>query len=78
MAPSFSQAPIPKLAALGPAISQKVPMERQMVDSYSDWIGAMSDSVLPTWEMILAQELIPKFERSAHRRHAAALAARGQ
>ena len=70
MAPAFSQSTFAKFAALGPAISAKVPLEQQMVTSFSNWIGAVSSLVLPTWEQILAQQLIPDFPalRSSRRR----------
>ncbi len=35
-----------------------------MVQSYSDWIKGTADLVLPVWEQILSQELIPKFQRA--------------
>ena len=62
--PVLSQSSFPKFAAVGPAILQKVPLEQQMVTSFSNWIGAVSNLVLPTWEQILAQELIPTFQRA--------------
>jgi hypothetical protein len=62
--PALSQSQFPQLAALGPAIQQQVPMQQQMVQAYSDWCKATADVLLPTWEQILQQELIPKFQRA--------------
>src|SRR5262245_48467202 len=39
---------------LGPAISDKVPLEQDMVRTYSDWMAAVADKLLPTFEQILA------------------------
>ena len=62
--PVLGQSQFPKFAAAGPAITQKVPMEQQMVQAYSDWVKATADIILPTWEQILQQELIPNFQRA--------------
>src|SRR5271157_4622986 len=64
VAPVFSSSGFPKFAALGSAIQQKVPLEQQMVDSYSTWAKSVSDQVLPLMEEILSQELIPKYQRA--------------
>ncbi|MGO9112189.1 MAG: Tad domain-containing protein [Thermoguttaceae bacterium] len=64
VAPVFSSSGFPKFAALGSAIQQKVPLEQQMVDSYSAWAKSVSDQVLPLMEEILSQELIPKYQRA--------------
>ncbi|MBN2473597.1 MAG: Tad domain-containing protein [Pirellulales bacterium] len=60
----FAGSGFPKFRALGTAISAKVPMERALVNSYSDWANAASDRVLPLLEEILAEELIPKYQRA--------------
>ncbi len=62
--PQFSQSQFAKFKALGPAITQKVPMEQKMVTAYGNWNAATADLVLPLWEQILAQELIPQFQRA--------------
>ena len=64
LGPVFESAPFPKFSALGGAIVQKVPLERQMVKSYSDWAAATSDIVLPLFEEILSNELIPQYQRA--------------
>jgi hypothetical protein len=64
VAPVFSSSRFPKFVALGSAIQQKVPMEQQMVTAYSAWAKAVSGQVLPVMENILAQELIPKYQRA--------------
>ena len=52
------------LTELGPAITDKVPLEQQMVTTYSDWMQAVSNRLLPTLEEILRQEMIPQFQRA--------------
>ena len=64
VAPVFASSDFPKFAALGKAIQQKTPLEQQMVDSYSAWAKSVSDQVLPLMEQILAQELIPQYQRA--------------
>jgi len=64
VAPVFSSSGFPKFTALGSAIQQKVPLEQQMVDRYSAWAKSVSDQVLPMMEEILAEELIPKYQRA--------------
>ena len=64
VAPVFSSSGFPKFTALGSAIQQKVPLEQQMVDSYSTWAKSVSDQVLPLMEEILSQELIPQYQRA--------------
>ena len=54
----------PKFEALGPAIGQKVPLEQEMVRSYSEWAAAASGQILPLLEEILADELIPEYQRA--------------
>ncbi len=55
---------IPKFDALGPAIANKVPLEQELVRSFSAWAAAASDLMLPTLEGILAERLIPQFQRA--------------
>ena len=64
VAPVFSSSGFPKFTALGSAIQQKVPLEQQMVDSYSAWAKSVSDQVLPMMEEILSDELIPQYQRA--------------
>lgn len=47
---------------VGPAISDKLPLEQEMVRTYSDWMQAVSLRLLPTFEQILAQRMIPQFQ----------------
>jgi len=54
----------PKFDRLGMAITQKVPREQQLVASYGEWASAASARVLPMLEEILAQELIPRYQRA--------------
>ena len=47
---------------VGPAISDKIPLEQDMVIKYSDWMQAVSNRLLPTLEAILSQQMIPRFQ----------------
>ncbi len=62
--PILANSGFPKFVAAGQAIAQMAPMEQQMVQTYSNWIKASADLILPTWEQILQQELVPKFQRA--------------
>ena len=62
--PLFVNSGFPKFQALGSAILQKVPLEQNMVSTYSDWAGNVSSQVLPMMEQILSDELIPKYQRA--------------
>jgi hypothetical protein len=64
MAPWFTKAPLPKLAALSLAIPPKIEIEREMVRSFSEWSAASSQRILPVLEQILAEELITKYQRA--------------
>jgi hypothetical protein len=64
VAGQFSASGFPKFTALGAAIRQKIPLEQQMVNSYSAWAKSVSDQVLPLMEEILQDELIPKYQRA--------------
>jgi len=60
----FAGSSFPKFNALGPAILQKVPLEQQLVNTWSDWSGASSELILPLLEEILQQEMIPRYQRA--------------
>ena len=62
--PQFQNAEFPKFFALGHAIPPKIPLERELVRAYSEWAAASSELVLPALEEILAQEMIPEFQRA--------------
>lgn len=49
---------------LGPAIDAKLPLEQEMVRTYSDWMQAVSARLLPTLETILSAQMIPEFQRN--------------
>ena len=51
--PVFAGSSFPKFQALGAAITQKVPLEQELVRAYSEWAAAVSDVVLPLMEEIL-------------------------
>jgi hypothetical protein len=54
----------PKFEASGPAIIQKIPLEQQLVTSFGDWMAEVSSRTLPLMEGILAEELIPQYQRA--------------
>ncbi len=58
----FQKSPFPKFKKLGQAIIQQVPLERDLSDAFSAWAKATSELILPTFEEILAQRLIPEFQ----------------
>ena len=62
--PIFAGSSFPKFAALGQAITAKVPLERDLVAGYSDWGAAASERMLPLFEVILDGELIPQYQRA--------------
>jgi hypothetical protein len=64
VAPKFAGSGFPKFEALSQAIPQKVPLEQDLVTTFSDWGAAASALLLPTLEEILAQEMIPQFEQA--------------
>jgi hypothetical protein len=47
---------------VGPAIDSKLPLEQEMVRTYSDWMQAVALRLLPTLEQILAQRMIQQFQ----------------
>jgi hypothetical protein len=64
MAPWLAASPFPKFARLGPAVAMKVPLEAEMVRSFTVWSAAASAMILPVLEQTLAEELIPKYQRA--------------
>lgn len=62
--PAFTGSPFPKFDRLGPAIVEKVPHEAEMIQTYSEWAAAASELMLPVFEAILAERMIPQFQRS--------------
>ncbi|MDZ7617908.1 MAG: Tad domain-containing protein, partial [Patescibacteria group bacterium] len=62
--PIFARSPFPKFALLGPAITAKTPLERDLVVTYGDWGAAVSENMLPLFEEILDAELIPQYQRA--------------
>ncbi|HZZ73398.1 MAG TPA: pilus assembly protein TadG-related protein [Pirellulales bacterium] len=61
---TLSKSDFPKFAELGAAIPQMAEAEQQMVDAYSAWASAYAELVLPTLEEILAEEMLPNFDKS--------------
>lgn len=62
--PAFSGAEFPRFDQLGLAIEEKVPRERQLVYTFSEWAYAASEIMLPVFETILSERLIPEFQRT--------------
>ena len=62
--PVLASSQFAKFQALGTAITQKVPLEQQMVTAYGTWAAAVSQRVLPVLEDILRQETIPNYQRA--------------
>lgn len=64
VAPAFIGSEFPRFDQLGIAIEEKVPGEREMVFTFSEWAYAASEIMLPVFETILAERLIPEFQRA--------------
>ncbi len=64
VAPAFQGSEFPRFDQLGFAIEEKVPLETDMIQTYSDWAAAASELMLPVLEPILAEQMIPEFQRS--------------
>lgn len=62
--PVLAESGFPKFQTLGPAIIRKVPLEQELVRSYSAWAAAASERILPLLEEILAEEMIPQYQRA--------------
>jgi hypothetical protein len=62
--PIFEKSPYQKFTGLGKGIPAKVNAEREMIRTFSEFVGAISELTLPTLEQILQQKLIPQFERT--------------
>ncbi len=64
----FSPSEFTKFAELGIAINEKIPPDRlldgdrEMVFAFSQWAAAGSDLMLPVFEGILADQLIPQYQ----------------
>jgi hypothetical protein len=61
--PVLEESGFEKFERLGRAIPGKTPLEQEMVRSYSEWMAASSEIVLPVFEAILNEEMIPLFQR---------------
>jgi hypothetical protein len=64
VAPAFQGSEFPPFDQLGYAIEEKVPAERDMVFTFNEWSYAAAELMLPVWEEILAQRMIPEFQRA--------------
>ena len=63
IAPILGRSGFPKFVALAGQIPAKTQAEQQMVTAYGNWMAASSELILPVLEEILAQEMIPQFQR---------------
>jgi len=61
--PVLEESGFEKFERLGRAIPGKTPLEQDMVTTYGNWMAASSEIVLPVFEEILNQEMIPDFQR---------------
>jgi hypothetical protein len=64
IAPTLIGSEFPRFDQLGYAIAEKVPREREMVFTFGQWAYAASEMMLPVFETILAERLIPEFQRA--------------
>ncbi len=62
--PVFADSGFTKFQSLGSAITQKIPLEQELVHSYSQWAAAAGENILPLLEEILSQEMIPEYQRA--------------
>ncbi len=68
----FAGSDFPKFKALGPAITQKVPLEQELVRTFSEWAAALAggtpdnpdSGALPLMETILREHLITEYQRA--------------
>jgi hypothetical protein len=65
--PVLARSGFPTFDRLGAAIPLKIPLEQELVRSFSEWGAAASEQILPEMEAILGQELIPEFQRAVVR-----------
>ncbi|NLE40097.1 MAG: hypothetical protein GX621_18935, partial [Pirellulaceae bacterium] len=63
-AAKFAGSDIDKFERLGRAIPQKTPREQELVLRFSEWAAAAAELVLPVTEPILAERMIPEFQRA--------------
>lgn len=62
--PELANSEFPPFSQLGQGINQKVPLEEQLVVSYSTWAYTAAMQMLPVFEAILAEQMIPEFQRA--------------
>lgn len=62
--PILSRSEFPKIRDLGPAVAVKVPLEQEAVTAYGEMSAAVAQEILPVFEYILRERLIPEFERA--------------
>lgn len=65
--PALAGSEFQKFADLGVAIGDKVPHEREVVRTFSDWAAAASELMLPVFEQILAEQRITEYQRAVVR-----------
>lgn len=64
ISPILARSEFPKLRDLGPAVAVKVPLEQEAVTAYGEMSAAVAQELLPVFEYILTERLIPEFERA--------------
>jgi Flp pilus assembly protein TadG len=63
VASQLSESNFNKFTQLATAIKAKTTSEQSVADTYLAWIKAVSDKQLSSFETVLSEELIPKFQR---------------
>ncbi len=64
MGPVLAGSSFERFDQLSQAIEEKVPLEQEMVLTFSEWMAAISEQALPVFEDILAQEAISNFQHA--------------
>lgn len=54
----------PRFRELGQAILAHVPLEQELVAAFSEWAFEASEVMLPVFEQILSEEMIPEYQRA--------------
>lgn len=62
MAQRYSSAEFEKYQRLGSALTEKVPLERDLSSAFGELNAAAAEHALPVMESVLEQQLIPKFQ----------------
>lgn len=61
---SFEKSGWERFERMGRAMREKIPLEAELIAAYGEWAYAASQTMSPVLERILAEELIPDFQRA--------------